>query len=128
MNIKKSCLTIFKTAAREKDAENLKNKTELPNNHENQDMTKVHTADKTLQKNNEREGSGPLAGQRESSRSSLKPRESTASKFENVKNSPNANSEKNNSATDKASSITTAEFSSESSFTMFQTPQQTINC
>lgn len=119
IDIKKLCFTIFKTATREEDAENLKNKTELPNNHENPDMAKFHTTDKTLQKNNEREGSGPLAGQGESTRSSLKAQESTAAKVESEKNSPNANNEKNNSAANKAAAITTTESSSENPFKMF---------
>ena len=117
MDIKKLC---FKTAAREKDAENLKNETELPNNHENPDMAQFHTTDKTLQKNNEREGSGPLAGQ-EGTGSSLKAQESIAAQVENVKNSPSTIYEKNNSAADKAVTITTTESSSKSPFKIFQT-------
>lgn len=121
MDIKKLCFTIFKTAAREKDAENLKNETELPNNHENPDMAQFHTTDKTLQKNNEREGSGPLAGQGEGTRSSLKAQESIAAQVENVKNSPSTIYEKNNSAADKAATITTTESTSKSPFKIFQT-------
>lgn len=117
MNINEFCVIVFKTAARERNVENAKNKKELPNSRDNQDMAKFHATDKTLKTNDEREGSRPFAGQRESTRSSLKSHDSTSEQSENMKNSnPTTNNEKNNLFADQAACIVSTESSGESPY------------